>query len=102
MYLSISKKTTPNQPHRLKRDFEAYEHEVKTVQELGYGNKKVNERDIARAEAGKFDVYLTTESNRRNTFQKDIGNLAQYREEYPISFMILQVEKGKHPEYNNL
>jgi predicted nuclease of predicted toxin-antitoxin system len=89
-------------PYRLKKDFEAYGHEVKTVQEVGYGNQKINERVIAKAEAGKFAVYVTTESNDKNTFQKDIGNLSQYREQYPLSFMILKVEKGKHPEYENL
>lgn len=78
---------------------------VRTVQELGFGNKRVNERDIAKDKvevAGKFDVYLTTESNNRNTFQKDIGKLSQYRDQYPIGFMILKTEKGKHPTYENL
>jgi hypothetical protein len=87
---------------KLRKDFEAYGHEVKTVQELGLSGK--NEREIAKDErvSGKFDVYLTTEKNRFNTFQKDIGSLSQYKEQYPMSFIIVDTGKGVHPDYKNV
>lgn len=87
---------------RLKKEFEAYGHEVTTVQELGLDGK--NEREIAKDEkvSGKFDVYLTTEKNRFNTFQKDIGRLAQYKEEYSLAFIIVDTGKDFHPEYKNV
>lgn len=88
--------------YRLKKEFVACGHEVSTVQDEGLGGQRINERDVAKRMAGKFDVYLTTERNNRNTFQNDIGKLGQYREQYPIGFMILKTERGKHPTYQNL
>ncbi|MBC7812338.1 MAG: hypothetical protein H7175_14375 [Burkholderiales bacterium] len=69
-------------PRKLK--FELSEHEVRTVPEMGWASKKNGE--LLRLMSGKFDVFLTIDSNLK--YQQQLGSLG-------LAFVVLTAHNNK-------